>query len=62
MLGLASAETSAIARLAQKFSFCQEGFGSYAEHPEPLPDHAVSVKPRASVAAQRGAADRGDVR
>ena len=43
MFGSASAETSATVRRGQPESVCQAGFGSYAEQPEPDPDHFVSV-------------------
>ncbi len=47
MLGLATAETSATVRRAQPVSFCHEGLATYAEQPEPAPDQALSVQPRA---------------
>ncbi|MFD7020907.1 hypothetical protein [Streptomyces sp. NPDC059928] len=37
MAGSATAETSATVRLEQPVSVCQDGFGSYAEQPEPAP-------------------------
>src|SRR5215471_9539881 len=47
VFGSATAETSATARLAHPvLTFCHDGVGSKAEHPEPEPFHAVSVHPR----------------
>src|SRR6516164_2497550 len=47
VFGSATAETSATARLPQPvLTFCHDGVGSNAEHPEPAPLHAVSVQPR----------------
>ena len=47
VFGSATAETSATVRFAQPLSVCQLGLVSYAEHPDPAPDHAVSDHPRA---------------
>jgi len=41
VLGSATAETSATVRFVQPASCCQDGFGSYAEHPEPVPPETL---------------------
>ena len=45
--GSATADTSASVRFAQPVSDCQGGFGSNAEQPLLVSDHAVSDQPRA---------------
>src|SRR6266700_4103321 len=48
VFGSATADTSLLVRLAHPVSACQAGLGSSAEHPEPVPPHAVSAQPRAA--------------
>src|SRR4051794_41313119 len=51
VFGSATADTSATVRAAQDASCCHAGLAvSRAEQPEPAPDQAVSVQPRALVA------------
>src|SRR5690348_11932439 len=59
VLGSATAATSALVRLLQPVSCCQDGLGSTAEQPEPVPSppalepHTVSVQPREFDAVRR---------
>src|ERR1700721_1052626 len=46
VFGSATAATSLFVRFEQPESCCQAGFFSKPEHPDPVPDHTVSVQPR----------------